>query len=378
MLFWILLFILIVAMSIVFKNRIYFVWFFIWIVTAFRYKVGTDYMGYISLYNSFGTENFNPHYYTDLGLMSTLSLIHWIGGGPQMLFVIYGALSCFFYYKAFKYYAQGNQSLNILFVILYMGFLFFQTLSIMRFTLAGAILFYTTRYIVEGKLIKYFFGVLFAMVFHLSAIVFLPIYFIRYIRFGHWLLPTFFLLSLFVVFFHPIQKLLEILVGFNTPYMYYLTNEKYTTIHASTFGMVNTYLYMLFAFTTHQYFRRNTISRIVFLLFLVFVFFRVLSIDMFIFQRLSQYFKPFLIVYLGYLLVNMTFYIKEIKCVLYLVLISLVLIYGVLAGSLFGLSVRDYIQKRFYTQYAIDIGLFGKPYPIQIYGDYHTLPNYWK
>ena len=360
-------------MSIVFKDKIYLVWFFIWVVTAFRYKVGTDYMGYIDLFNSFGSGNLNPHYSTDLGLMSILSLIHWIGGGSQMLFVIYGSLSCFFYYKAFKYYAQGNKSLNILFVILFIGFLFFQTLSIMRFMLAGAILFYATRYIIERKPFKYFLGVLFAMVFHLSAIVFLPIYLIRYIKFGRWLLPIFFLLSLFVMVFHPTQKLLEILVGVNSPYMYYLTSEKYTTMHASTFGIINTYLYMLFAFVTYKYFQRDMISRTVFLLFLVFVFSRVLSIDMFIFQRLSQYFKPFLIVYLGYLLVHIKFYQKEIKGAL-----ALVLIYGVLAGGLLGLSMRDYIQKRFYTQYAVDIGIFGNSYPIQIYGDYHALPDYWE
>ncbi len=328
-------------------------------------------MGYISLYKTFGTENFNPHYYTDLGLMSTLSLIHWIGGGPQMLFIIYGTLSCFFYYKAFKYYAQGNQTLNIFFVAFYMGFLFFQTLSIMRFMLAGAILFYTTRYIVEGKPFKYFLGILFAMVFHLSAIVFLPIYLIRYIKFGRWLLPIFFLLSLFVMVFHPTQKLLEILVGVNSPYMYYLTSEKYTTMHASTFGIINTYLYMLFAFTTYRYFRHNMISRTVFLLFLVFVFFRVLSIDMYIFQRLSQFFKPFLITYLGYLLVHIQFRQKVTKGAL-----ALLIMYGVMGGGLFSLEMRNFVEKHFYTQYAIDVGVFGDSYPIQIYGNHHILPNH--
>ena len=373
MIFWIILFIIVFAMSNIYKDKIFLVWIFIWLVTAFRYKVGTDYMGYVDLFKSFNAGSMNAHYVTDVGLNFILNFMHSIGAGEQMLFFIYGTLTIIFYYKAFRFYAKGNTTLNILFVVLYMGLLFFQTLSIIRFMLAGAILLYGTKFIVFGSFIRYFITIGFAMMFHLTAIIFLPLYLVRYIKINNYLLPFFLIISFLIIYFHPLTKIISILLGENSPYMYYLTSEKYANIHASLFGIVNTFIYIGFAFVTIKYFKKAKELQIVFLFFLVFIFFRVLSIDMFIFQRISQYFKPFLIVYLGYLVVYLKFNEKIPKQGLFILLI-----YGVLAGALYGLSVRDVVQKRFYTQYAIDIGLFGDKYPIQIYGDYHKLPDYWE
>ena len=372
MIFWFFLYILTFLFSLVSKNRIYLVWFVIWLITVFRYKVGTDYMGYVELYNTFGSQYFNTHYESDIGLMSLMTFFHSIGGTPQILFFTYGSLTCYFFYKAFHFYARGNNVLEMIFVNLYMGFLFFQTLNIIRFMLAAAIIFYSTKYIVKKKPIKYLAYISFAAIFHFTAILFLPLYLIRYLKVGRWTLFVFVLIIACIVIIHPTEDVLLRMLNLNSQYSYYLTNEKYVNLQVSTFGILNTVLYTIIAFIIYKYFRHDRLLSIIFLFYLTFIISRFLAIDIYIFQRISQYFKPFLIVGLGYAILNLK--LRNIAKTL----IIFLLIFTVHIGALLGLYLRNPVQKRFYSQYAINIGLLGKSIPIQIYGDYNTLPDYWE
>ncbi len=369
MLFWILFFSLIVILSFAFKKQIYLVWFILWLFAAFRYEVGTDYLGYMELYNSFISGSFPAQYMTDYGLVWILEFINLVGGSSQLLFFIYATLNFIFIYYGYKYYAQKNETLNILFVILFSTLLYFQTLSIIRFMLAGSILFYSSRYIIEGKFIKYLLGTILAAIFHPTAIVFILLYTIRYIKTNFSTIIIFILLCLAIIVLHPINYLIEFLKGSDLPYIFYLTNEK-LNVKASLFGNINTLIYMILAITTYRFFTKNKQYEIIYLLLLSYIMVRVLSIDAYVFQRLSFYFRPFFVVYIGYLFINLKFTEKIIKQVLFILLITLASY-----GSLVGLSSRKGMQGAFYSQYSVNVKLFGAPYIFNIYGDLDSLPD---
>lgn len=79
------------------------------------------------------------------------------------------------------------------------GGLFLVSMNGIRQVLAAAIAFAATKFLIEGNWIKYFLVILFASLFHLSALILLPIYFL--VRFKAWSKPTLALLifSIFIV-----------------------------------------------------------------------------------------------------------------------------------------------------------------------------------
>ncbi|WP_404452328.1 EpsG family protein [Virgibacillus necropolis] len=78
------------------------------------------------------------------------------------------------------------------------GGLFLVSMNGIRQVLAAAIVFAATKFLIEGNWIKYFLVILFASLFHLSALILLPIYFL--VRFKAWSKPTVALLILAVFF----------------------------------------------------------------------------------------------------------------------------------------------------------------------------------
>jgi len=77
-----------------------------------------------------------------------------------------------------------------------------------------------------------------------------------------------------------------------------------------------------------------------------------------------------LIIYLGYLVLKVNFTQKQVSWMIFLLIL-----FGSLGGSIYGLIKREGLQRVFYTQYSVNIGLFHKPCIIDIYGDPSKLPD---
>jgi len=165
------------------------------LVIGLRYGFGIDYLSYLHIFdqlgNSWSVERLEPGFY----------FLNWIikelgAPGELMIFICFFISLYFLHITIQKYSPYPELSYLVFFSI---GLLFFYTSGI-RQAMAISICFFSFRYIVESK-VYHFLGILIlATTFHLTALVFLPIYFLARIRYNQYFLFFVYGASLITIF----------------------------------------------------------------------------------------------------------------------------------------------------------------------------------
>ena len=144
------------------------------IVVAVRYDIGFDYLpvytnGFIVIGNTG-----NLHHYTEVPFNLLVKIIFDLSSGnPDWLFIVCSIITFAFVSKALK-----DQSINVVFSILliFLTRYYFLTLSIVRQAAAMAIILCSYKYIKERNPKKYILTILLASGFHMTSLVYLPVY----------------------------------------------------------------------------------------------------------------------------------------------------------------------------------------------------------
>ena len=227
---------LIFAIFIPDKYRIFIIWgllTYLWVIGSFRYMIGTDYYSYVKLYTR----------YSDIGIMDVLDqfneplftficmVLNDMGFDFQMLFVVFNSLILIMYYKGVRYFFKYNYS--ILFAIVVFALFasfggYFQSWNGIRQYAAMGILFFSSRYILERKFIKFLLCMFISVGLHYSAIIFLPFY---------WLF-RFNIKKEIVVLLLSVELILSLTGIFNTLFMQILTlTGSFVTRYGNYLGM---------------------------------------------------------------------------------------------------------------------------------------------
>lgn len=145
----------------------------IFLFAAFRFNIGFDWKTYLSLiYPDYRPQN--------IGKFEPLSLLYMKIAGilntPILMYslfslTIYGVIALAIYNNSIDLYES---------LIIYIALFYFDSLSTMRQAAAVAITFYAYKYIKSKQLVKYIIFCLIALLYHKSAIIAIPLYFIYY------------------------------------------------------------------------------------------------------------------------------------------------------------------------------------------------------
>lgn len=137
----------------------------------FRFGIGQDYDGYISVINEIGRTYsfFEPGYTLIVKTVKNLELHH------VYFFGFFGFLTAFLMNLVSKP-LKNTVSYNVVYLCVPM--LYFNSLNLVRQYFAAAIFLYATKYISSKKSITFTVLVLFASAFHFSALFLLPFYFL--------------------------------------------------------------------------------------------------------------------------------------------------------------------------------------------------------
>jgi hypothetical protein len=154
------------------ENKItFFLFMFILLLLAgFRENTGTDYMNY---YRIFYNEDLQRQ--VEPGFQSLIKLTNKIYYNSFYLFtVIIASISIFLkylYFKNFRYPAIG--------LLIYVGY-FYHNLeyNVIRQGLAISLIYFSIKYIKRKSFLKFLLFILCASLFHISALIFIPAYFI--------------------------------------------------------------------------------------------------------------------------------------------------------------------------------------------------------
>lgn len=153
------------------------------LVSGLRYRVGTDFQTYTPLYEmagdyqnvwqifGFGTAKMA----TDPGFTALLWLMNFITKDPQIMYITVAAVTYSFIMKTLADYGRPFE----LSVFLFLGtFHYYASFNGIRQYMVAAALFWAIRYIISGNWKRYFLIVLISSLFHSSALIMIPVYFI--------------------------------------------------------------------------------------------------------------------------------------------------------------------------------------------------------
>ena len=189
------------------------------LLSGLRYGVGIDYNSYLELYNywgvfDFGYDRLEPAFLAVLSLTNSIS-----PDNPILYFSILGFLQIFFIFLAFK---ERREFLPyICFVLIFSGIAMQGFMNGIRQTIAFSIFVYSIRFIIQRKCICYYLCVFVAFLFHKSALLLIPFYFVKYPLFSNVGVQLLLLMvSFMAMMFNPLQSIvssiddLAILLGY--------------------------------------------------------------------------------------------------------------------------------------------------------------------
>lgn len=149
------------------------------LISGFRYGVGTDYFNYVNIFN--GHIEMDLKTYTDInGVAETGYFIlekvsYSLMGDARLVFLSTAFLTIAFFYLGMKRYQLRYPGLVF---FLYLLTIFPATMNAVRQGVAMSIMFYAFTFVLDKKPLKYTLLTLTAGLFHISALLLLPFYFI--------------------------------------------------------------------------------------------------------------------------------------------------------------------------------------------------------
>lgn len=169
--------------------------------SGLRYNVGVDYHSYLSMFERILYWNSKKE---DLGLVVICEIAKFLGGTPQMVFLFLSSITITLFFLFIKKNSLNRDVSWIIFISF--GTFFLGSLNLVSQYVAIAIFAYSINFIKEKKVVFYIIGITIASLFHLSAVVLLPMYFLRLkLKIKHYLG----LIAIFVFLLNSIEYLIS-------------------------------------------------------------------------------------------------------------------------------------------------------------------------
>lgn len=186
------------------------------LISGFRYDVGMDYPIYEDMYNKIIN---GQSVRGEWGFVAICKLCISIGGNAQLMFFIFAIATILLFYKSYRLFSPNV--IMSLTIFLCLGQLYLNTFNIVRQSLAIAIFAYSIKYIVNKNPFKYFIAIFIASLFHTTALILAPLYFVLRVKWSK---------LIKVVFLAVLASSSGIIINIiqNSPYEVYLRFERYT------------------------------------------------------------------------------------------------------------------------------------------------------
>ena len=144
------------------------------IFSGFRFCVGTDYNGYVDTFEKVVTQG--RYYELEWGYYWLVKIVDRIGGTAQFVFLLFAFATITFIYKFIEHFSENVELSWLVFVCI--GPYYVSTFNGMRQWLAVAIFAYSLRFIKENNFKKYLLFNMIGFLFHYSAIILIPFYWV--------------------------------------------------------------------------------------------------------------------------------------------------------------------------------------------------------
>jgi transmembrane protein EpsG len=298
--------------------------------SGFRGDFTSDYKNYASLfdlYNSFDfTEVLKNFFYEERGFVLFSRFIGLFTSNAIYLMLITSIIIVFFFLKEFK-----NDSEQLwLSVLLFVNIgAYYTSFNIMRHILAAAIVFAGSKYLYNRKFYKYLLIIIIATMFHATAILMLPFYFILNMKCNK---LNFSIITLGTIF---LTTFLDKIMSFVFMFVFKrYANYSYGMTGLNLTSVVVPISILIFIILHKKCFNiNNTKNRIWINATIYYVVFSVLGLKIQMIQRFAEYFAPYVLLLIP--LVCARIKDKSQRILYYFLIVILLIVYNyvILSGT---------------------------------------------
>lgn len=266
----------------------------IFIFLALRYNFGNDYQGYLQSYINVNRYSEINYFENEFGFEPGWLFLYRISK-PIGFFGLTALLSLFYcivYYRFIKAFVPvHNYWLAVFLYIFSPAFMLIQA-SAMRQSLAIAIFIFSLNYLFKKDAVRYFLSIYVASLFHSSALVLLPIFFLRFIDWRINKTAALVIISVFILLFvfpSTVGRLQILFVN-----AYFERYEIYQDFGMGGIGSGLGVIYFSFLLILIMYFEnlQDKKTSIIFKIAIISYMFIPLSLPLQFIARLSMYFAP--------------------------------------------------------------------------------------
>lgn len=201
------------------------------VFSGLRYGIGVDFHSYVdhfrTIINGYDSS-------LEFGLVFIGNLVGLVGGTPQLVFLISSIITIFLFSSFIK-----NHSYNYLLswvVFISFGTFYLASFNLVKQYIAISIFAYSIKFIKEANFYKYVATIIAASLFHVSAVLLVPMYFLnKKLKIYHY--------AFILITFYFLINSLEIIISF-TKYSIYL-DEKWANSMNNNRNMVMTYIFIM-------------------------------------------------------------------------------------------------------------------------------------
>ena len=221
------------------------------LVAGFRYNNGTDYNLYTNIFNTIrGGNTFYSVKSIEVGFVVLVKAALIFSKSPVFMFLLCAAvINTFYYIGSLK--MSANLSFSIL--LFFITGTFFDSFNGLRQYIAAAIIFFSYQYLLNNETKKYVVCILVATLFHYSALIMLPLYFVFKQRFS--LKKTIIIISMVLFGGSYVLEIATNLLRF-TRYSYFIGSVEYKVIVTAASIL---YTSIITVFFTYQMVKRKHI-----------------------------------------------------------------------------------------------------------------------
>lgn len=148
---------------------------------AFRYGIGTDYDSYLGFFKLQSVNDINTTSYTgmEFAFRFITKCISYITDNSIFYFGFFMFFTLFFF---FLFCMKEEKKIAVGYLVLfYLCVLYGMSYNVMRQALAISIYIYALHFYLRDEMVKYIFVVLCAATFHISALIMIPCYFVKFL-----------------------------------------------------------------------------------------------------------------------------------------------------------------------------------------------------
>lgn len=205
-------------------------------VSSIRYRVGTDWPIYDEYFHAIneGTNSFREPLFNLLN-----RIIYLFTNDSQLLFVTVAVITLSFTFTAIY---QQSKYIPFSIILYFLSTIYFNSLNQMRQAIAMSIFLYVSKYIWTKNWKKYMLWILVAVGFHISALIYVPVYFLYGWRAE---IKKHIVLFGIVIVSMPVLKVVIIAILKLTPYAWYF-DSAYSENDFMVAGFVISFLILVF------------------------------------------------------------------------------------------------------------------------------------